>query len=386
MNVILLHYDEIGLKGKNREQFERRLIQNLQEKIQRLQLSARVKRMYGRLRIEYKDDVALPHILESTATTFGIANISPATMIEPTIQKISETAEAALRNEEPFASFRMTVKRSGSAPLTSKGIAEDVGTHIVTRLRKIVNLNHPDQTCWIEVADNECFVSTKKIAGPGGLPVGVSGTGVVLLSGGIDSPVAGWYAMKRGLVPIYLHFHSYPFTKNQSIEKAAELKNILDRFHLGSLFLCPFGEIQREIFMKAPDRYRVILYRRMMMRIAERFANTHRAKTLVTGEALGQVASQTIENIGLTNAVVTLPVLRPLIGFDKKEIIEKARQINTYETSILPHEDCCTLFAPKQPETHGKKEEVEEIEKELDVERMVKEGAASIENFEILKF
>lgn len=383
-NAILIHYDEIGLKGNNRRFFEDRLIANIQDKIQAVGLHGTVRRLYGRLWIDgageiHIDTGALWYAILST--TPGIANFSFAYATRPMMDAIKEAAKATMA-EAAGTTFRITARRDATCTYRSHDIAVAVGAHIADALGKTVDLTHPDATCFVEVVDGRAFVYAEKKSGVGGLPVGVSGKAVLLLSGGIDSPVAAWYAMKRGLAPIFVHFHAYPFTNNQSVEKVRELARILCQYHEGPLLLVPFGEIQKYILLHAPDTYRILLYRRYMMRIAEHIAAEYGAQTMVTGESLGQVASQTIENIAVTESATTLPVLRPLIGFDKKEIIDKAKHIGTLAISNLPHQDCCTLFTPKQPKTHGTKEAAERIEAGvIGIEQMVE---AALQNREII--
>ncbi len=233
---------------------------------------------------------------------------------------------------------------------------------------------------FIEIVNNDSFVYTKKIQGPGGMPVGASGNALVLISGGIDSPVAAYYALKRGAQISFLHFHSLPYTSQSSINKVKKLIKALEKFGArGRLYLFPFADIQKQIMIKAPEKLRIILYRRYMMRIAEILAKQKKYLALFTGESLAQVASQTLENIRAIEEPVVIPVLRPLIGFDKEEIIAKACKIKTYDISILPHEDCCVRFMPKHPETKAKLGEVNKVEQDLDIDGMIKNGTSRIE-------
>ena len=276
-----------------------------------------------------------------------------------------------------FTTFRITTKRSNKQfKYDSQQINEQVGQYVLDNLEnKTVKLKQPNLTCYIEVLENQAFVYTEKISGPGGLPVGVSGKVVCLLSGGIDSPVAAWYAAKRGLEIIFVHFHSYPHTSKESVHKVEKLYDKLQEYNVGEkLYLCPFIELQKKIYTQVPDKLRIIFYRRFMFRIAQEIAKKEGALGIVTGEAIGQVASQTLENIDAISEVVDMPIIRPVIGFDKKEIITKAQQINTYDISVQPHDDCCIVFMPKNPETKAKKQEIYGLEDKLDVDNLVSES------------
>jgi tRNA uracil 4-sulfurtransferase len=374
MLSLIIHYDEIGLKGGNRLFFEKKLVETLKAKAARHGLSKNIRRLYGRYYVEIKPEnqTTWEQIVSST---FGVSNFSIGLPCKQDIAEISQIA-ITLLGKESGETFRIETKRSDkNFALKSQQINEQVGHAVIMALHKKVKLKNPDMTCYVEIVDGRAFVYTKKISGPGGLPIGSSGKAIVLASGGIDSPVAAWYAAKRGLRPIFLHFHSYPYTTDASIEKVTQLIKILATYtNEYTVYMCPFVDIQKHIVMHAPEAYRIILYRRCMIRIAEKLAWKRKAKALVTGESLGQVASQTIDNMRSISAVTTLPIIRPLIGFDKKEIIEKAKKINTFETAILPHDDCCTVFMPKKPETYSKLEIVEEIEKKLDLDDLVRDA------------
>ena len=272
-----------------------------------------------------------------------------------------------------FASFRVTTQRSKKEfPLTSQEISEKVGGWIVEKLKKKVDLKNQEATCFIEVVEDYALLYLEKIKGPGGLPTSVSGKVICLLSGGIDSPVAAYEIMKRGVKVIYLHFHSFPYTDYASIEKVREIVGLLNQYQGKSkLYLVPFSKIQEQILTKTPAQFRVVLYRRMMMRIAQKIVRKEKALAIVTGESVGQVASQTLENIKAIGAVTDLPVLRPVIGQDKEEIIQKAKEIGTFKISILPHQDCCTRFVPKHPVTKAKLDEIKKVEENLNIEELV---------------
>ena len=265
-------------------------------------------------------------------------------------------------------------------PMNSMEVDREVGAAIVDAFGYRVDLHDPELTVSIEILADAAFVSAGKIAGPGGLPVGVSGRALTLISGGIDSPVAAYRMMRRGLTLDFVHFHAYPLVSAASLEKACDLVAQLTRYQSRStLALVPFGMLQREIVARSDRPLRVLMYRRFMMRIASTLAHRFRARALVTGESLGQVASQTLDNLAVIENAARLPVMRPLLGMDKNEIVEQARAISTFETSIQPDQDCCTLFVPEHPETRARLEEVEAMEARFDVDRMVADAVSATE-------
>jgi len=386
--TIICHYDEIGLKGKNRKFFEDKLRDNIKQKLDENfpGNAARVNRISGRIIVSLAEPANKGEIKEVLKNIFGIAYFAFAAACEQEMGAIKKTALKIL-SEKEFGTFRISAQRSKKEfPLTSQEINAEVGEYVLKNFGKRtgggvqVSLKNPDANCFIEIVDNSAFLYLEKTEGAGGLPVGVSGKVIVLLSGGIDSPVAAHYILKRGASAVFLHFHSMPFTSRASLEKTKELAGVLGKFQPATkLFLVPFSKIQKEIMKKSPPKLRVILYRRFMVRIAEKIAEREKALAIVTGESLGQVASQTLENIGAIERISKLPILRPVIGFDKKEIIARAKEIGTYDISALPHEDCCSLFVPERPETKAKIGEVEKAEKELDIEGLVTEAARGTE-------
>src|SRR3989338_9749285 len=284
--------------------------------------------------------------------------------------------------------FRITAQRSNkNYPLISQEINEKIGKYILTKLRHrmskskvCVKLTDPDINCHIEIIEKCAFIYLEKIPGPGGMPVGTGGKALALLSGGIDSPAAAYYLLKRGVRVDFIHFHSMPYTSPASVEKVKKLAGILNKYQSNSkIFLIPFADIQKEIMMKVPEKLRVIFYRRLMMKIAEEIAKKENYLALITGESVGQVASQTLENMKAIEDAVKIPVLRPLCGFDKEEIINKARDIGTYAISILPHDDCCTRFVPKHPEIRAKLNEVKQAEKNMEVKKLIKKSLDKME-------
>ena len=312
------------------------------------------------------------------ADVFGVANYSPANRLDRDIEAL-RAAVSGLLVDRTFDSFRISARRGDKLyPMTSMALNEELGRHVQSLRPVRVDLEQPEFTIHVEVLEREALLYTEKRPGPGGLPVGISGNVAVLLSGGIDSPVAAYRMMQRGCRVSFVHFHSHPFLSKASQEKAVELAEQLVR-HQGraTLYLVPFGELQRQIVLGAPVPLRVVLYRRLMMRIAAELALKERAGALVTGESLGQVASQTLENLQVINEAAPLLVLRPLIGMDKQEIIDKAKRIGTYEISILPDQDCCQLFVPKHPATKTTLEQMWRAERALPIDAMVKEAVAA---------
>ncbi len=373
---ILCHYAEIGLKGQNRSYFERKLKENLKIALKRVcpNPTESIKTIQGRIIITLSSEGqdSLESIQEAIQSTFGIAYFALAEFCDPE-PEILKKRVLDITSDISYSTFRITTRKSFSnLPIVPQRINEEFGEAIIERDHKPVSLKYPDLNVHIDVITTGAYIYLKKIPGPGGLPLGSSGRAVVMLSGGLDSPVAAWYAQRRGIHPIYVHFHSVPYTSEASTEKVRQLAQILDRYQRPTkLYLVPFAAIQEEILKTAVPKYRVLLYRRFMVRIAEVIAQREQCWGLFTGESLGQVASQTMENLFVVQQAVTLPVHRPLIGMDKQDIIQKAREIRTYETSILAHEDCCTLFIPRHPVTKARLEDVEKQEMDLDIQGMI---------------
>jgi len=373
MDYLVCHYNEIGLKGGNRRFFEEKLIKNIKRVLDAHWFEF-VRRISGRIiiKLSQKGIKNSAKITDSLKKVFGIAYFVFSFNPEQRIDKITEKALEILKNKK-FKSFRISTQRSKkSFFLTSQQINENIGAAIVKILSKKVRLQNPELTCFIEIVDNFAFLYLKKIRGAGGLPTTTGGKAVALLSGGIDSPVAAFEIMKRGVKIVFLHFHSAPYTDYASIEKVQEIVKILSKYQGKSrLFLAPFSHIQKEILLRTPEKLRVVLYQRMMMRIAQKLAQKENALAIVTGESIGQVASQTLENFKVIGEVADFPVFRPLIGQDKEEIIQKAKEIGTFETSILPHQDCCSRFLPKHPATKAKLKEVLKAEENLKIKELI---------------
>ena len=385
-NFVLIHYGEIALKGGNRNFFESQLIENIKKQLNAFSPSSfeYVKKMSGGILIKLNDKGIqnVGAIKDALLHTFGIANFSFATSVEQNMETL-KTFCWNLMKEKEFETFRVTTQRSNkNFPLTSEEINREIGGYIFEKLnsQKAVSMKNPDVECKIFIINEFALVSLEKIAGLGGMPVGSGNKAMALLSGGFDSPVAAWQILKRGVQLRYAHFHSTPYTSKASMEKVVALSQELKKFGSATkLFMIPFADVQKEIMMKSPEKFRVILYRRMMMRIAEAIAIREKCYALITGDSIGQVASQTLENILAVSEAANIPIFRPLIGSDKEEIMQKAKLIGTYDISIQPHDDCCTRLMPKKPETRAKLLEVLEAEKELDIPRLIKETLAKME-------
>ena len=373
MNIIA-RYHEIALKGRNRPFFVERLAENLRRALSDLPGVA-VQPLASRISVQVPDDAPWETVRARVERVFGVANFSRAREVPADLETLKKSAADDLRGAR-FSSFRVTTRRSDKGfPLNSGQIDREVGAavHAATGVR--VDLEEPDLTLWIEVLHDRILYSFDKHPGPGGFPVGSSGRVLALLSGGIDSPVAAWRMMKRGCRAVLAHFHAFPLQDRSTIDKTRELARILTQWQLRTrLLLIPFGPAQQAVVAACPAPLRVVLYRRLMMRIAEALARRHRARALVTGESLGQVASQTLDNMAIIGEATRAPVLRPLVGMDKEEITEQARRIGTFPVSTLPDQDCCQLFVPRHPATAARREEVERAEEALDVPALV--GAA----------
>ncbi|MGE5485922.1 MAG: tRNA uracil 4-sulfurtransferase ThiI [Ignavibacteriales bacterium] len=380
--IILLRYGEVGLKGKNRDFFESILVQNVNRAVGRL--DATVKNRSGRIVVHVPAENA-GAALDALSRVFGIVSVSPAvrTALEP--GEIERAAlEAVLREAHPPFTFKVEAKRAEKRfPLTSPEINRAVGTFILDALEREgveVDVHNPQVTVHIDVRSDGAYVFCRVISGPGGLPLGASGKGLLLLSGGIDSPVAGWYMMKRGIALEAIHFHSFPYTSEKARQKAVDLSESLSRWGLPvPLHICQFAPIQEAIGRSCPDEMITIVMRRMMFRIAERVARRRECQALITGESVGQVASQTLESMNTIGRVTGMTVLRPLCGLDKLEIIDRARRIGTFDISTRPFEDCCAMFVPRNPRTKPRPEQAEEAEARMDVTALVEEAVEGIQ-------
>lgn len=380
----VVHYAEVGLKGGNRAFFERVLTQNILRRVKRLGGTGRVERLSGRLLVHLDTPWTPPVWEEALSPVFGIAYFAPADLVPPEMEAIRTVILENLP-AGPARPFRITASRDDkSFPLTSPEIQRELGAAVQERTGWPVRLKGAELDIGVEILRNRVVVYLRRIPGPGGLPVGVSGKVVLLLSGGIDSPVAGYFALKRGCRVIPVHFHSRPFGNWLGSEsRAREIVRALHRYGIEPyLYVVPIGKQQREITVRAPVAYRVILYRRLMMRVATALARQEGAKAIFTGESLGQVASQTLESLTVVEEAAGLPVLRPLIGLDKTEITALAERIGTYPLSLMPGDDCCQFLMPRRVVTHPQREEARQAEETVEMDRLVQEaleGATRVE-------
>jgi thiamine biosynthesis protein ThiI len=377
MPSVIAHYQEIALKGKNRPWFLRRLVRNLRELLEGLSVRD-VRTPMGRVDIIFDRDDDWPEIEQRLSRAFGLANFSLARRAPLDVNAIADGIVRDLP-DGPVQSFRIAARRADKRfPLSSPEIERIIGRRVQEARGWKVDLTRPALRIWVEIVPGEAFYHYGTLRGPGGLPVGTSGRVAVLLSGGIDSPVAAWRMMRRGCRATFVHFHSYPFLSRTSQDKARELAQLLTRYQMRSrLYLVPFGELQRQITLSVPGPLRVVVYRRMMLRIAERIARRVGAQALATGEVVGQVASQTLDNMSVISSAATLPVLRPLIGMDKEEITAEAERLGSYRISVIPDEDCCTLFTPRHPATRARVREVEAAEGALPIGDMIHAAVSS---------
>ena len=388
MRCAIVHYHELALKGHNRDYFEQCLIRNIRTALKDLGVS-QIENLHSRIRIWLPPEASPEMVGDRLRRICGVANFSlgrvvPLQLAHPNLDALT-TAVLAEIELQSFTTFRVTARRADKRlTLNSMDIEKALGAAVCDRTGKKVSLKHPDVTIYVELLSKDAFCSAEKIEGPGGMPVGVSGQVACLISGGIDSPVAAYRMMKRGCLASFIHFSGRPLVSRASEEKVHELVRHLTTFQYDSrLYVIPFGAIQREIILSAPAPLRIVLYRRMMIRIAEELARKEQCWALVTGDSLGQVASQTPQNLCVIEAAAELPILRPLIGMDKREIIDEARRLGTYETSIEPDQDCCKLFVPPHPSTKTRLDDVLKVERMIDVSDLVKRGVENAELTEL---
>lgn len=367
-DIILLKYGEISLKGLNRPMFEKQLLANVAKALAPLGKFS-IRKSQSTVYVEpLGDDIDMQAATERLSKVFGIVNICPAAKCQKTIEDIERTTlECLSQIDLNGKTFKVEAKREDKQfPMNSPQLCRHMGAVILKNTEGLsVDVHNPDILVQIEIR-KEAFIFTQKVSGAGGMPVGTAGRAALLLSGGIDSPVAGWMISKRGVVLDAVHFHSHPYTSDRAKEKVIELAKIMTQY-TGPICLhvVPFTDIQLDIIDKCPKNYLTIIMRRLMMRIAEKIARESGAMALITGESIGQVASQTMESLVVTDNAVDMPVFRPCIGMDKEEIVTISKKIDTYETSILPYEDCCTIFVPKHPKTKPSISEIQEAEKLL---------------------
>lgn len=386
--IILAKYGEIILKGGNRPRFESILLNNIRNSLKNV-AETKVRLAQATVYVDVFDSDKIDLVTDRLSKIFGIVSITRAVVCEKDIEDIKAKAKEYLKPSLTDGKrFKVEAKRSDKAfPLTSPQICLEVGGYLDDEYPKIiVDVHNPDVTVRVEVRDFGAYVyaDEDKIQGQGGMPIGTGSKATLLLSGGIDSPVAGHMISKRGVEIDAVNFFSFPYTSERAKEKVIELAGIIAQYTSKiNLYIVPFTEIQLSIRDKCPDEHLTLVMRRFMMRIAERIARKNKSKALITGESVGQVASQTLAALDVTNAVVDMPILQPLIGMDKQEVIDRANAIGTYETSILPYEDCCTVFTPRHPTTNPKRESIEKSEARLDVETLIEAAMAGIEKIEV---
>jgi thiamine biosynthesis protein ThiI len=383
VDTIILRTNEICLKGRNRHLFERFLLNDVKARLAPIG-DFKVRGDQGSVFVLHDGpmaDAVAAACSEAVRTVFGVATILFAARVAKDIEAIGAAAEVLIAKRGK-TTFKVFASRSDKTfPMQSMEIARTVGGRLLDNVSGlIVDVHDPKTNVTIEVAKEFAYVAVGREEGAGGLPGGVAGKVVAMLSGGIDSPVAAWKLMRRGCVPVLVHFHSYPYVGAESIDKVKRLAAKLDAFFPGLiLHLVPIGDAQREITVKSDETLRVLLYRRLMFRIAEKIARREHAYAVITGDSVGQVASQTIENIAAVSAITTMPIYRPLIGDDKEDIVCVAKRIGTYATSIEPHDDCCTLFVPRRPATRAKAADLDIEEAKYDVNALVDAALAATE-------
>ncbi len=379
--VCLIHYHEIGLKGRNRSTFERRLLDNLEAALLSWEPIS-ITRIAGRLLIIPQHEEDLDALFEACRSTPGVVRVSLGWRCEREEEEMDACAKLALFDCGDFETFKVAARRSNTDyPVDSMTLNQNIGAYLCEAAPdKKVQMKDPDVTVHVEVVQGSVYVYSRTEPAVGGLPVGSSGRVVSLLSSGIDSPVASWRMMKRGAVVIGAHFSGRPETSDASEYQVDEIAETLAPFAgLARVYTVAFGTYQKRIAEVCPPKLRIILYRRLMLRVASRIAEAERAQALVTGESLGQVASQTLDNIRTVDSCVDLPVLRPLIGTDKTEIIDEAEKLGTFEISSRPAEDCCTLFMPRTPATHARIRECEAAEKDYPLDGWIEEIMEALE-------
>ena len=385
-NIFIVRCGEVALKGMNKPYFEKMLvnrIKKLLKKFDNVEAYRHEGLVFGRADKKHDPEMIIGEI----SKVFGVASISPALECESELNSIGDAAVALMMDlieKKGIKTFKVDAKRADkNFPVKSPEIARIIGAKVLVGCKVLkVDVHNPDCVLFVDLRKDKSYVFEQKISGFGGLPLGTNGKGMVLLSGGIDSPVAAWMMAKRGMLIEAVHFHSYPYTSQRAQEKVEDLARIIaqycGRFKMNVINLLP---IQEQIVENCPEEETTILVRRFMMRIAEKVAQKSDCTMLITGENLGQVASQTAEALVVTDATVRMPVMRPLIALDKVDIIQKAKDIGTFETSIMPYEDCCTVFLPKHPATKPKLEKILESESKLDVDALVE---AAVEKMEII--
>ncbi len=386
--IILAKYGEIILKGGNRPRFESILMNNIRNSLKNV-AETKARLAQATVYVEVTEADKMDIVMDRLSKIFGIVSITRAVVCEKDIEDIKQKTKEYLKDSlSDGKRFKVEAKRSDkSFPYTSPQICLEVGGYLDDEYPEIiVDVHNPDVTVKVEVRDFAAYAyaDENKIAGQGGMPIGTGSKATLLLSGGIDSPVAGHMISKRGVEIDAVNFFSFPYTSERAKEKVIELAGIIAQYTSKiNLYIVPFTEIQLQIRDKCPEEHLTLVMRRFMMRIAERIARKNKSKALITGESVGQVASQTLAALDVTNSAVDMPILQPLIGMDKQEVIDRANAIGTYATSILPYEDCCTVFTPRHPTTNPKRETIEKSESRLDVETLIEAALAGVEKIEV---
>lgn len=386
--IILAKYGEIILKGGNRPKFESMLMTNIKNALRNV-AETKIRLAQATVYVEVAENGKIDLVMDRLSKIFGLVSITRAAVCEKDIDDIRAKAKEYLAKDLTAGKrFKVEAKRSDkSFPYNSPQICMEVGGWLDDEFPDIiVDVHNPDVTVKVEVRDYDAYVyaDENKIQGQGGMPIGSGSKATLLLSGGIDSPVAGHMISKRGVEIDAVNFFSFPYTSERAKEKVIKLASIIAQYTSKiNLYIVPFTEIQLQIRDKCPEEHMTLVMRRFMMRIAERIARQNKSKALITGESVGQVASQTLAALDVTNAVIDMPVLQPLIGMDKIEITNRSMEIGAYETSILPYEDCCTVFTPKHPTTNPKRENIEKSERHLDIETLIKAALDGVEKIEV---
>ncbi|RMH41053.1 MAG: tRNA 4-thiouridine(8) synthase ThiI [Deltaproteobacteria bacterium] len=382
-DTVVLRVAEIFLKGRNRRTFFAAFVRRARDLVADLD-GVSVHAAHMRVYVDHPPDLG-PRCVARLSRLFGLQSMSPAVRCERSIDAIRATAVALARAIPPGETFKIETKRSDKKfPIRSQAVSREVGAAVVEATGLPVDVRSPRHVIHVEIGVDRTIVFRDVIPGPGGLPVGVSGRVGLLLSGGIDSPVAGWYAMRRGCSVFAIYFHSFPYTGDKTKDKVVDLARSLARWQgRMAVRVVHFTDVQKALRDAGPAELAVLLYRRMMMRVASLLAAREGADALVTGENLGQVASQTLRNLAVIEDAASLPILRPLLTFDKLEIIERARAIGTYELSILPYDDCCSLFVPKHPATRARLEDLRAAESRLDIDAAAAELADGAERIDV---
>ena len=381
---ILIHYHELGLKGDNRKWFEKVFRNNVKKHLKNLPYNS-IKIIGARVFVNQIDKTKWNEYKNKLNNVMGLSNATLVYNVEPTIKNFNDASNNLIANKS-FKTFKVHSRRQyKDFPLTSMEMNMQVGEYIQQICKKPVKLKNPDLTVYIEIVNNNGYIGTDRVYGHGGLPVGVSEEAISLISSGIDSPVASFELLKRGVYLSYVHFHSYPSTTKQSIENVKSILSILKNYQIQCpLYIVPLLKIQQEIMKNAPNKFWVLLFRRAMVHLACLIGHKKNMNAIITGENVGQVASQTLSNIRVVDEISTLPILRPLSGMNKQDIINKAKEISTYKISIEPYQDCCSYFVPMHPATKAKIELINKIESKYDLTKLFDEALNNVE-FEIIK-